>query len=217
MWNFHYHFMFTLSIHLFFAFQHLLFLIMAIKGSFAKTIANEVGIVFHHVGIVLLMRWASYFTMLASCQFFSVRPSEISPCTALKNWVLHNMSFTQTKWNEKYNNNQAFKRTMENQPNNQTLLKKHYGKSTQLIKNCTAQLHLFAFTKLARLLGRRTLQWRSSLQDKVLCSKVAAKRVEEKQVSVVRSLWDKSPNLLIEQLERFFRIDSSQLISQINT
>jgi hypothetical protein len=106
---------------------------------------------------------------------------------------------------------------MENQPNNQTLLKKHYGKSTQLIKNCTAQLHLFAFTKLARLLGRRTLQWRSSLQDKVLCSKVAAKRVEEKQVSVVRSLWDKSPNLLIEQLERFFRIDSSQLISQINT
>jgi hypothetical protein len=78
--------------------------------------------------VALMVAWhlhLSCFAMLASCHFFSVRPSEMSPCTALKNRVLHNMSFTQTKWNEKYNNNQAFKRrTMENQPNNQTLLKK---------------------------------------------------------------------------------------------
>jgi len=70
--------------------------------------------------VALMVAWHVHllcFAMLAS-YFFSVRPSEISPCIALKNEVLHNMSFTQTKWNEKYNNNQAFKRrTMENQPN----------------------------------------------------------------------------------------------------
>jgi hypothetical protein len=53
--------------------------------------------------IALMVAWhlqLSCFAMLASCHLFSVQP-EISPCTALENWVLHNMSCTRGKRKEK--------------------------------------------------------------------------------------------------------------------
>jgi len=63
----------------------------------------------------------SCVAMLASCHLFSVRP-EISPCTALENWVLHNMSCTPKKRKKK-------KRTSTIR-----LSKKSYQKSTQQSK-----------------------------------------------------------------------------------
>ncbi len=103
------------------------------------------------------------FAKSTSCHHFSARP-EISPCTALENWVLNNMSCTSKKkeTKEKNINNQTFKKNLSKI--NSTVkvsTRKSYGKSTQLIKNCT------------------TVRWWSSLRDKVLCRKVAAKRVED--------------------------------------
>ncbi len=65
----------------------------------------------------------SCFAKWTSCHHFSVRP-EISPCTALENWVLHNMSCTPRKRKEKNINNQTFKtKAIKNQLNNQTFPK----------------------------------------------------------------------------------------------
>ncbi len=61
------------------------------------------------------------FTKSTSCHHFSARP-EISPCTALENWVLHNMSCTSKKKKQK-------KRTSTIR-----LSKKTYQKSTQQSK-----------------------------------------------------------------------------------
>ncbi len=103
----------------------------------------------------------SCFAMLASCHLFSVQP-EISPCTALENWVLHNMSCTPRKRKEKNITIRVSKQKLL-KINSRIRLskKKSSGKSTQLIKKFT------------------TLRWWLSLWDKVLCRKVAAKRVED--------------------------------------
>ncbi len=79
---------------------------------------------------------------------------ELSP----SQYVLH-----PKKKKRKEHQHQTFKtKAIENQLKNQTFQKKKsYGKSIQLIKNCT------------------TVRWWSSLQDKVLSRKVAAKRVED--------------------------------------
>jgi len=99
----------------------------------------------------------SCFAMLTSCHLFSVRP-EISPWNALASWVVQSMSCTQKKWKEKNINNRTFKKQRVSKAN-PTI--KFFGKSTQLIKICT------------------TLRWQSSIQDKVLCRKLATKRVED--------------------------------------
>jgi hypothetical protein len=61
------------------------------------------------------------FAKSTSCHHFSARP-EISPCTALENWVLHNMSCSPKKKKQK-------KRTSTIR-----LSKKSYKKSTQQSK-----------------------------------------------------------------------------------
>jgi hypothetical protein len=66
------------------------------------------------------------------------------------------------KKKRKEHHNQTFNtKATENQLKNQMFRKKSYWKSTQLIKNCT------------------TLRWLLSLWDKVLCRKIAGKRVED--------------------------------------
>jgi hypothetical protein len=103
----------------------------------------------------------SCFAVLTSCHLFSVRP-ELSPCAALENWVLHNMSCTWRKKEEKNFTIRLSKQKLLKINSRIKLSEKNsYGKSIQLIKNYT------------------TLRWRWSLWDKVLCRKVAAKRVED--------------------------------------
>jgi hypothetical protein len=106
----------------------------------------------------------SCFAMLISCHLFSVRP-EISPWTALESWVVQSMSCTQKKWKEKNINNWTLKNKRYWKPTQQLDFKKQKvlkaNPTTQLIKICT------------------TLRWQWSIQDKVLCRKLATKRVED--------------------------------------
>jgi hypothetical protein len=101
------------------------------------------------------------FAKATSCHLFSVQP-EIKSVLAL---LLRTESFTicpAPQKREKNINNQTFKKNLSKI--NSTVkvsTRKSYGKSTRLIKNCT------------------TVRWWSGLRDKVLCRKVAAKRVED--------------------------------------
>jgi hypothetical protein len=99
----------------------------------------------------------SCFAMLTWCHLFSVRP-DISPWTALESWVVQSMSCTQKKLKRKEHQQSDFQkqRVLKANP-----MIKFFGQSTQLIKFCT------------------TLRWQSSIQDKVLCRKLATKRVED--------------------------------------
>jgi hypothetical protein len=103
----------------------------------------------------------SCFSVLGSCHLFSVQP-EISACTAFEFWVLHNMSCTQRKRKEK----------------NITI-----RLSKQKLLKINSRIRLSPKKKLWKInpIDNKftTLRWRLSLWDKVLCRKVAAKRVED--------------------------------------
>ncbi len=69
------------------------------------------------------------FAKATSCHHFSVRP-EISPCTALENWDLHNMSCTSKKKNKRKEHQQSDfpKKPIKNQLNSQSFNKKKLWK-----------------------------------------------------------------------------------------